>query len=170
MDVTLKKLIFPIAAVAAMLIAVPAVAQAQETAGCPDRVAAAQKEFDDAVEAARQRLLELRVEQKYIDQLLELVSDNDLTQEDQDRARQIYEESGFVYNVGLDAPADLAKLTRILHAAADLDAARKAGCDVPNTREPEPADPSNKPSAPVDPDATSQVGEVPVGAVDTGLA
>lgn len=141
----MKKLLAVGAAVAALLVAAPAAASAQEPAGCPDKVAKAQKEFDDAVEAARLRLVELSVEQKYIDQLLELVKDNELSQADQARARQIYEESGFVYNIGLDAPADLAKLNRILHAAAALDAARNEGCDVPDTRDPEPSDPSATP-------------------------
>lgn len=166
----MKKVAIAGAVLGAALALVPAAADAAEDPGCPDRVAAAQKEFDDAIEAGRLRLIELGATQAEIDGLLGLVADNKLTIEEQNRARQMYEESNIRYDFTdvVAATADLAKLNRILHAADALDAARNAGCDVPDTRDNGIGE--VEPQAPGTNQGASQVGRVPVGGVDTGLA
>jgi len=192
-----RKYLTGAAVVALIFVAVPGVAQAQ-TEPCPDRVAAAQEEFDAAVEAARLRLVELGADERNVRELLALVDDYELSPADQNEAQRIYERSGFVYTPSIDAPADLAKLNRILTAASELDEARNAGCEVPEDRDPAPApvedvdcgdvsdaeaqrlldeDPSDPHNLDADNDGQacdlddeglSQVGNVPAGGVETG--
>lgn len=151
---------FAVAAVAAaLLLGVPAAASATEPEySCPEDVAKAQAEFDDAVRAAEARIRQLGGSPEDIARLLALVQDNNVSPEDQAEARRIYESSGFRYDWS-DPVGDLAKINRILDASAELEAAKAAKClELPP-----------RPEAPADPDL-SQIGKAPVGGVQTGIA
>jgi len=204
LDVTLKKLIFAGAAIAALLTAAPAVALAEEEPTPCEAATAALEDGQakkDRLDKATEALAAARANargavaviapdfpvdtasasdiQVAIDEVLRPRRDKAETDED----RALWENAMNVAKALRDA---LNEHQAAAEAALTIDLAAlekaKADACTPTTETPDPTTPAPTTPAPadeddevvrnydLDPKETSQVGEVPVGGVDTGLA